>query len=814
MTHELGHALGLGHSSDQAAIMWGTNIPGRGYHLGDDDIAGIRALYGVGGAPQAVGTLADLSLRVEDGDRTVDVSGAFSDPNDDDLAFAATSLNEAVATVATAGAVVTVTPLSGGRSTVTVTAMDEDGGSAEQEFVATVMNGAPSVVGTLADQDLQVGDGNEVVDVAGAFSDPEDDTLTYAASSSAPDVAAASVLGSRVTLRPVARGTATITVTATDIAGSNTPAELRFDVQVKGRRGVTVSTGALQVREGAAETYTVALDSEPTGTVTVTPSVPENRNLSVVPSSLTFTAGDWQTAKTVTVEADTDANTTSEPPVTIGHRVSGADYGSVTASSVRVTIVERDTSVLSVEAAEAFEDAGTLTFEVTLSKDSTSEITVDYATSNGTGSAEARAGSDYTAARGTLTFPTGSTASQQILVAVTDDSEDEEEEETFRLTLRNPQHASLAGGSTTLQVMGTIHDDDDPEVVVSFGSSSYGVTEGQTVDVVVRLDLDPERDLEIFLERTHHGGAEDVDYSGVPPRVAFGPGVRSRQLQVAATDDTFDDDGESVVLSFGSLPLRVTGGVETTIAINDNDSSGGGGGGGGPPPDDGDDGGGGGPPPDDGDDGGPLQASFIAFTECANGLCRARTGAAVTFEDVSNGVVRLRRWDFGDGRQSRSWRLSHAWSSPGFYEVTLSVSDGTVESIDSLTFLVEAADPAGTCVADAQTRCLQDSRYAVTVDWLTAEGKTGRGSVVHAGTNDSGMFWFFGVDNWEVLVKVLDGCALNGHVWVFGASTTNLGYLIRVRDTVTGAVKEYLNEPGEPAPAITDPTAFPGGCGR
>ena len=93
-------------------------------------------------------------------------------------------------------------------------------------------------------------------------------------------------------------------------------------------------------------------------------------------------------------------------------------------------------------------------------------------------------------------------------------------------------------------------------------------------------------------------------------------------------------------------------------------------------------------------------------------------------------------------------------------------------------------------------------------------GEGGSGAVARRGTNDSGMLWFFDADNWEVLIKVLDGCTLNGHVWVFGASTTNLGYVIRVTDTVTGVVKEYRNEPGVPAPAIADVTAFAGGCER
>ena len=291
--------------------------------------------------------------------------------------------------------------------------------------------------------------------------------------------------------------------------------------------------------------------------MTVTPTASSAR-VSLSPTSLTD-EGDWQSPKSVTVEVVDDQDASAEPPVTIRHQVSGADYGSVRAPSVQVTVVEDDTPTLSVEA--------------------------------------------------------------------------------------------------------------------SFGSSSYGVTEGGTVTVVVRLDRDPERDLTIDLDRTHHGGATDADYSGVPSSVTFGPRVTTQEFLFAATDDRADDDG------------------------------------GGPPP----------PPP-------------------------------------------------------------------------------------------EAAAPLGTCEADAETLCLQDSRYAVSVDWRTADGGSGSASVVHSGTNDSGLFTFFNRDNWEVLIKVLDGCSVNGHIWVYGASTTDLGYSIRVTDTVTGALQEYRNEPGLPASAITDGTAFAAAC--
>ena len=233
-----------------------------------------------------------------------------------------------------------------------------------------------------------------------------------------------------------------------------------------------------------------------------------------------------------------------------------------------------------------------------------------------------------------------------------------------------------------------------------------------------------------------------------------------------------------------------------------------------PPPDPDGDGDTGGSDTGNGGDGvGPPRAAFTTNAVCRDGLCRGLTGEPVTFDDASTGAVRFRTWDFGDGVTSQRRSVDHAWSEPGFYEVTLRVGSGADESSASKTFLVVASDPAGACSPDVQTLCLQDSRYAIEVDWRSADGAVGEATVVHAGTNDSGMFWFFSRDNWEILIKVLDGCKLNGNVWVYGASTTDLGYAIRVTDTVTGAVKEYRNEPGLPAAAITDPTAF-NACAR
>ena len=110
-------------------------------------------------------------------------------------------------------------------------------------------------------------------------------------------------------------------------------------------RGVTLSETTLTVDEGDSETYTVVLASQPTGNVTVTPTVPENTDISVSPASLTFTNSDWDSPQTVTMAAAEDTDTDTDPAVTITHTVAGADYASVTAGSVTVTVNDDDQSL-------------------------------------------------------------------------------------------------------------------------------------------------------------------------------------------------------------------------------------------------------------------------------------------------------------------------------------------------------------------------------------------------------------------------------------------------------------------------------------
>ena len=129
----------------------------------------------------------------------------------------------------------------------------------------------------------------------------------------------------------------------------------------------------------------------------------------------------------------------------------------------------------------------------------------------------------------------------------------------------------MPGGTAESTV--SITDDDDPGVKVGFGASSYTAAEGGTVEVTVTLSADPERQVVIPLTTTDEGGASGADYSGVPASLRFESGDTSMSFTFEATDDAVDDDGESVKLSFGTLPAAVTAGdtAEAKVSITDDD---------------------------------------------------------------------------------------------------------------------------------------------------------------------------------------------------------------------------------------------------
>ena len=113
-----------------------------------------------------------------------------------------------------------------------------------------------------------------------------------------------------------------------------------------------------------------------------------------------------------------------------------------------------------------------------------------------------------------------------------------------------------------------------PVVTVQFGESDYTVDEGNSVSVEVELSSDPKSAITIPITTMGEGGATSADYSGVPQSVTFNRGETTKTVTFPTTQDTVDDDGESVKLAFGTMPHSGVSAVtptETTVSITDDD---------------------------------------------------------------------------------------------------------------------------------------------------------------------------------------------------------------------------------------------------
>lgn len=146
--------------------------------------------------------------------------------------------------------------------------------------------------------------------------------------------------------------------------------------------------------------------------------------------------------------------------------------------------------------------------------------------------------------------------------------------------------------------------------------------------------------------------------------------------------------------------------------------------------------------------------------------------------------------------------LVAVWANGGPNDVVGPHDGVEVGSVPRLTFPVTTFG----CTSTATTLCVRD-RFTVSIKYESPVGD-GQATRTNPSTFQSGIFWFFNPTNWEVMVKVLNGCPINNRYWVFSAATTNVFYRMDVFDQEGGENKVYFNYAGPPAPAVTDTIAF------
>lgn len=182
----------------------------------------------------------------------------------------------------------------------------------------------------------------------------------------------------------VVEGTHTSTITHSATGGGyddTTITDVTVTITDDDATGVTIteSDGTTEIIEGGAtDTYTLALTSQPTADVTLT--VTGDAQASVSPTTLTFTAADWDTPQTVTVTASQDDIAEGIHIGTLTHSAAGGGYDDTTIADVAASITDDDVENVTITESdgitEIIEGGATDMYTVVLTSQPISDVTL------------------------------------------------------------------------------------------------------------------------------------------------------------------------------------------------------------------------------------------------------------------------------------------------------------------------------------------------------------------------------------------------------------------------------------------------------
>ncbi|MFO7870728.1 MAG: Calx-beta domain-containing protein, partial [Kiritimatiellia bacterium] len=279
--------------------------------------------------------------------------------------------------------------------------------------------------------------------------------------------------------------------------------------------------------------------------------------------TLTIAAGQTNGTITVAVNGDTSDEGASE---NFYVNLSNPDNATIQDGQGECIITDDDWELFIGDATVMEGDSGTTNavFTVTLSSTNSVDVTVDFATSNGTAQAEG----DYASTNGTLTIGAGQT-NGTIIVAVNGDTLDEGASENFYVNLSNPGNAHITDGRGE----GTITDDDDPPTL-SIGDTT--VTEGDagTTNAAFTVTLSAASGLDVSVDFASSNGTAlaEGDYASTNGALTIGAGQTNGTITVVVngdTEDEYDSENFYVNLSNPGNATITDGQAEGTITDDD-----------------------------------------------------------------------------------------------------------------------------------------------------------------------------------------------------------------------------------------------------
>jgi hypothetical protein len=184
---------------------------------------------------------------------------------------------------------------------------------------------------------------------------------------------------------------------------------------------------------------------------------------------------------------------------------------------------------------EVNEGAGSVSVTVVQVNPSASTVSVQYTITAGS----ATAGSDFTAASGTLEFPPGRT--EQVITIPILDNPEVEAAETFQVTLSTPSSNAIIGAISSHTV--TIMDNDGPGTI-EFASSETTVSESSPAISITLIRKHASDGTVSVAYMTANGSAvAGSDFTASNGVVTFGPGVTQQTISIPLLhDDAYEFD--------------------------------------------------------------------------------------------------------------------------------------------------------------------------------------------------------------------------------------------------------------------------------
>ena len=349
-------------------------------------------------------------------------------------------------------------------------------------------------------------------------------------------------------------GVITHTVAGADYGDENVTADsLTVTVTDISVRGVEISTtdDPYEFGEGESITYRVRLETEPSGTVTISPAS-TNDDISFDPARVTFNENDWNTFKTIEVSAGQDDDAAPDT-TTVTHTVSGADYGAnnvVVDDIVNLDIADDDQAEVNVSVSELeiTEGAGGAYTIVLGSRPVGGSVTVTLTPPTNP---------DITIDKTELTF-TSTNWNQAQTITVT--AEHDADTQVDRGTIRHTVSGANFDGATIPNIPVTVIEDDMASVNVE--PTDLMIGEGKSATYTVVLGTQPSGNVTI------QASSDNGDVGASPSTLTFisSNWDEAQTVTVSASSDS-DATNDVATISHTARGNEYEGETITSVSV-------------------------------------------------------------------------------------------------------------------------------------------------------------------------------------------------------------------------------------------------------